>query len=348
MLGPHHIFRLIDVQAQFNPYATMKGVGMDELSWSAELPTGSEVREFDRGGRIEFQNGQVDGFVQRTVVRPGMALYTVEGIAEYAWTLAPQGEAPAGSLVIGTIINGAGVIAANGNQSQEWRGSRKSYLLSLAERDIAYHLRPCERWQAVALLLKPEALENFASQNGTLPPCAQAVLDDGTVPILNMFEHGSAVLRIAHDIIRSPYRGTMDALWRESKALELLAHQFDHLNFRRQSAKPLSPRELLQVKDAYDLLVSDLRDPPGVNALAAQVRMAPRRLNQGFREVYGSTAFETLIEARMKVAHAMLLERRDIPLKHLAWLVGYTQLSNFISAYRRRFGMAPGQMRRTQ
>ena len=45
-------------------------------------------------------------------------------------------------------------------------------------------------------------------------------------------------------------------------------------------------------------------------------------------------------------AREMLAELPEIPLKQIAWTVGYAQATNFISAYRRRFGVPPGQHKR--
>lgn len=321
---------------------------MDELSWIVETAAEAEEQHFDLGGRILFEDGPFSGFIERTAVRPGIALYRAEGLSTHAWRLKAQGEAPAGNLVFGAMLDGAGVIDAKGNERQGWRGPGRSYVLSLAERDITYHLEAGEPWRAVTLLLEPEALESLAMQNGDLPAVARAVLDDGQLPVSSVFELNRAVMRTAHDLLRSPYRGTMETLWRESKALEFLAHQLDHLGSSGAAPASLNPRDLARVKEAYELLVASLREPPGLETLAAQVRLAPRKLNQGFRQLYGMTVFEALLEARMKTAHAMIRERHDVPLKHLAWMVGYNQLSNFINAYRRRFGVPPGQHRRSQ
>ncbi len=321
---------------------------MDELAWIVETATESEEQHFGPGDRINFQDGPFTGFIERVAVRPGIALYRAEGLSSHAWKLKAQGEAPAGNLVLGAMLDGAGSIDAKGNERQGWRGSGRSDVLSLAEREITYHLEGGEPWRAVTLLLEPEALESLAAQNGGLPTVARAVLEDGQLPVSHVFDLNRAVMRAAHDLLRPLYRGNMATLWRESKALELLTHQLDHLGSRTAQLPPLGPRDLARVKEAYQLLIANLRDPPGLEALAAQVRLAPRRLNQGFRHLYGMTVFEALLEARMKAAHAMIRERQDVPLKHIAWMVGYNQLSNFINAYRRRFGMSPGQHRRSE
>lgn len=321
---------------------------MDELSWIVSTSGETKVQNFDPHGRIEFQDGPFTGFIERIEVRPGIALYRLEGVSTHAWQMKAQGEAPAGNLVVGTMLDGAGIIDAKGNERQVWRGPGRSYVLSLAEREITYRVEGGVPWRAVTLLLEPEALERLGSQNGSLPTWARAVLDDGRLPISSVFEHDRAVMRAAQEILLSPYRGSMETLWRESKALEFLARQLDHPGTSRPPALSLNPRDLAKVEEAYGLLLANLREPPTLELLAAQVRIPPRRLNQGFRQLYGMTVFEALLEARMKTAHTMILERQDIPLKHLAWLVGYNQLSNFINAYRRRFGVSPGMQRRIE
>lgn len=319
---------------------------MDEKSWIAEAAGRAEGQEFDPDGRIAFEDGPFSGSIERLQIRPGIALYRAEGISSHAWKLRAIGGSPAGNLVLGTMLNGAGTIEAKGNERQLWRGSGRPFLLSLAEREIAYHLEPGEQWSAVTLLLEPEALETLASQNG-LPPLARAVLENGQLPVSQVFELNPMIVRSAHELLRSPYRGSMATLWRESKALELLTHHLDHLAEDAMPPAALNPRDLARVRDAYQQLVEDLRAPPSLEALAAQAKLSPRRLNQGFRYLYGMTVFDALLEARMKASYCIVRERQDIPLKHVAWMVGYNQLSNFINAYRRRFGVPPGQHRRS-
>lgn len=319
---------------------------MDEKTWVAEAAGKAEEQEFDSDGRIAFEDGPFSGSIERMQIRPGIALYRVEGASSHAWRLRAIGESPAGNLVLGTMLEGAGTIDAKGNERQLWRGPGRPFLLSLAEREIAYHLEAGEQWTAVTLLLEPEAMENLASQN-ELPPLARTVLKDGRLPVSQVFDLNPTVVRSAHEILRSPYRGSMEALWRESKALELLAHHLDHLSESGTPQSALGLRDLARVREAYKQLVEDLRTPPSLATLAAQAKLSPRRLNQGFRYLYGMTVFDALLEARMKAACDLVRERQDVPLKHIAWMVGYNQLSNFINAYRRRFGVPPGQHRRS-
>jgi AraC family transcriptional regulator, positive regulator of tynA and feaB len=64
----------------------------------------------------------------------------------------------------------------------------------------------------------------------------------------------------------------------------------------------------------------------------------------------GGTSFgATLIEARLKRAKSLLEDRRfdRISIADIAWRSGFTNPSHFARRFRRRFGVAPGDFRRT-
>lgn len=318
---------------------------MDESAWIIEAPDGREEQHFDGRELLNFDKGSFSGFMDRVMLRPGVALYRVAGSSEHPWKLTALGSSPPGNVVLGTLLGGAGTIDADGNEDRSWRGGGSPYVLSLASREITYRIEAKENWRAVTLLLEPDALEDLASEE-QLPPLTRAILDDGYLPILEILKADRTIGRLAHELFNSPYRGRMGKLWRESKALELLASHLDRLAESSPVRQDLNARDVLRIREVHEMLLSDLRSPPDLQALAVAARMSPRRLNQGFRQVYGMTVFEALLEARMQAAHHMVRECPEVPLKNVAWQIGYNQLSNFINAYRRRFGISPGQDRR--
>lgn len=317
---------------------------MDETAWIVEGAGQNYAREFDPHGSIAFNDGPFSGFIERFPVRTGISLYRVEGATTHAFRLTAMGDAPAGNLVLGTMLDGSGTILAKGNAQQAWR-KQGSFVLSLAERETGYQLEAETQWRAVTLLLEPEALERLAAEDG-LPPITRAVLDDGSLPVSRLTALNRNLGRVAEDLIQPAYRGTMAALWREAKALELLTLHLDSLAEEQVVRRDFSPRDLTRVREARDRLLADLRSPPSLEELAAAVGLSARRLNQGFRRLYGITVFDCLLEERMRLARQIILDGPAVPLKHLAWMVGYNQLSNFGNAYRRHFGVSPGRHRR--
>jgi AraC-like DNA-binding protein len=138
----------------------------------------------------------------------------------------------------------------------------------------------------------------------------------------------------------------MAQLYHESRVMQLVALQLGLFGSELPSRYQLSSVEVLKVREARERLVADLSNPPDLVTLARAVALRSKRLNEGFRALYGTTVFDYLLDARMDAARRALDEGLDVPLKQLAWQLGYNQLPNFINAFRRRFGIAPGAYRR--
>lgn len=94
------------------------------------------------------------------------------------------------------------------------------------------------------------------------------------------------------------------------------------------------------VAAARRLLLADLREPPTVARLARRLGVGARRVSAAFRAVLGRTVSDVVREARLEAARRAI-ETRDAPLKQIAWEVGYGDVTNFIHAFRNRFGAPP-------
>ncbi len=110
------------------------------------------------------------------------------------------------------------------------------------------------------------------------------------------------------------------------------------------AALDLGQREREWVKQACVLLDERLGDPPTVLELARTVGTNERRLSELFREQTGTTVFGYLREQRLLMA-ARLLVQTNIPVQDMAEQIGYSTSSNFITAFRARFGCSPRRYR---
>ncbi|RYE75113.1 MAG: AraC family transcriptional regulator, partial [Hyphomicrobiales bacterium] len=242
------------------------------------------------------------------------------------------------------ILAGSGILSAAGSEDQSWQECGRLYALTPFGRRTSYHVTAGATWRSTALKVDARIIDRVA--NDHVPDIVREAVDNGGTPISTSMPLAPALARVAEDLVRPIYRGRMATLYRESKVLELLALQFDAFAAEPGRHAGLTPREAVRVRDARDRLLSDLKDTPQLHALAQSVGMTPKRLNQGFRELYGTTVFEMLRDTRLDAARELLAELPDTPLKQIAWTVGYAQATNFISAYRRRFGVPPGQHKR--
>ena len=88
-----------------------------------------------------------------------------------------------------------------------------------------------------------------------------------------------------------------------------------------------------------------LESPPTVEALARQVGLSETTLKRGFHQVFNTTVFGYLRGRRMERAREALQSGEATVLESAA-LVGYSNPSNFASAFRRQFGVNPKQFQR--
>lgn len=82
-----------------------------------------------------------------------------------------------------------------------------------------------------------------------------------------------------------------------------------------------------------------------LHELARRARMNARKLNLGFKNLFGVTLFVYLREQRLQAAHDRILSTRS-PLKLIARSAGYKSYSNFSAAFLVRFGYGPAHLRK--
>ncbi len=69
------------------------------------------------------------------------------------------------------------------------------------------------------------------------------------------------------------------------------------------------------------------------------------RFERGFRELSGVSVFRWRHNYKLDIARE-LLQAQTLPIKEIAFQLRYTHTTNFIHAFRRRFGEPPGAVRR--
>lgn len=127
----------------------------------------------------------------------------------------------------------------------------------------------------------------------------------------------------------------------QSKAMEFLTALV-----RLQAGYTQSPRV---PKDARAQAIRDHINACGFNlpnsqALSRMFGLTPRTLNAAFVDAYGMTVSRYVKEHRLLIAHEQLTNS-DVSIREIAARVGYSQVSNFSSAFKSLFGYAPSTVR---
>ncbi len=153
---------------------------------------------------------------------------------------------------------------------------------------------------------------------------------------------------VAARALYHPYQGTAARLHLEGCGLELLALQIDR--FTRQGIhreKPLCRTDEERIRMAGDILMRQMESPPTIPELALQVGMNSAKLQREFKQVFGTTVGQFLVQQRMACARELLLNR-DTDVTQAALSVGYSNVSHFSRCYKKTFGVTPIRHKQTR
>lgn len=153
---------------------------------------------------------------------------------------------------------------------------------------------------------------------------------------------------IAHQVLNCPFEGSAKRLFMESKALEILALQLGALSpsgLRETEAPNKAERERLE--EARRILDDEYSDPPSLVTLARRVGLNDFKLKRGFRTLFETTVFGYVRRVRMEKALAML-QIGALNVSEVATASGYACFGHFSVAFRKRFGIAPSDVKRAR
>lgn len=151
---------------------------------------------------------------------------------------------------------------------------------------------------------------------------------------------------IIRQILECPYDETTRQFYFDLKVREYLYVMLQRAYKRPPSRYRYTPYETSCIIKAHDMLLEDVsKKPMSLQMLSRAVAINEFKLKAGFKQIFGLSIFDCLHEARMEKARELLLST-DMPIKQICVLTGYPRMTNFITAFRKKFGYTPGALRR--
>lgn len=155
-----------------------------------------------------------------------------------------------------------------------------------------------------------------------------------------------AMKEITSQILNCPFDETTRRFYFDIKVRELLYQILENAYKRNLTHRSFTPWEIKRIHEARDILETYIsKKPPLIRSLAKQVALNEFKLKAGFRQYFNSGIFEWLLERKMQYAKELVLTT-NMPIKEICGMVGYPLTTNFITAFRRRFAVTPGALRR--
>lgn len=245
------------------------------------------------------------------------------------------------SLMVQSLIRGQALIndLDNGRQYLYSRGN-DIYRFTESVRLIPAH-DSSSTVEVITLLIGKSVLATLLGEGqantllkrlGLLPP-----------PQVHVRPTPGYVTKPLHTALDQSLRGSLKMVVAQARTLEYLAALSQSVQEPEKSKVASSDRKL--VHRLHDYLLQLEGAVPTLIELASTFGRSAQLLNDDFVAEYGESIYGFMQERRMQQAHEAIL-KTDIALKQLSERMGYSHVSNFSAAFKRRFGYAPGSIRK--
>jgi len=148
------------------------------------------------------------------------------------------------------------------------------------------------------------------------------------------------------EILNCTYTEGLRLLFIESKCTELLvlqAEAFESDVFKNENSPPQSAYDKDCIYHARDYLIQNIHQPPSIAQLAKVCGINEFKLKKGFKGLFDKSIFGYLSDHKLNYAKQLLLE--GIPIKAVAFQLGYSSVQHFSNAFRKKFAVPPGKVR---
>jgi len=306
------------------------------------LREATEERTLQLSERAVIDNEKWRATIERLEIGPGLRVFLTDAEAHHDITVEARDDRTdqwMGSQV--TIAGRADIDFLDGQRTHA--ASDHALLFRASGRSAAYSLRAGAKFHSAGYGLCVERIVRLF--DGEVPDPLRALFDSKIDVSRVIAMRGSGLLRnLAASLFARGFNGPLRTLMMEGAVIQLLAAQAAAATHRPpiRSRRPLTMRERDAIREARARLLADMRRPPTVGELATIVQLTEKRLNSGFRTLFGTTVFQTLRNERLEHARIALLSG-TVPIKQVAFRVGYNHVTNFINAFAVRYGAPPRQ-----
>ncbi len=135
---------------------------------------------------------------------------------------------------------------------------------------------------------------------------------------------------------------SIENLYLKAKAYELLSLYFNRTEDADIEQCPflVDEENVLKIKDAKDIIIARMTEPPSLQELANEVGLTLKKLKEGFKQIYGDSVYSFLFDYKMEYARK-LLESKQYNVNEVGLKIGYSTASHFIAAFKKKYGTTP-------
>ncbi|MCG8334384.1 MAG: AraC family transcriptional regulator [Proteobacteria bacterium] len=305
-----------------------------------------DCQDFDFN-QLESETGYAS--MRAVRLRPGLYMLITDRINHESFTYAY--EIKHSYLEISYHLKGSGLFHINSEhlppgQAKVLKGS--NMITFLPQTWGTCHMTESEQYLTVCIFIDPELFMEFVDQDVDLLPDSIKLLfnKQERAPFFQGYSINCQENLLLHQLLSCPFKGSAGRLFTESKVIELIARFVEKLFDRQRkpgAGKPRNPEDIEKLYQARELLVADLSRAPTLSELSRKTGLNEFKLKSGFKSEFNATIHGYFQFARMQKARD-LIEQGKHNVSQVAWEMGYVNVSHFIGAYRKIFGINPGSL----
>lgn len=173
--------------------------------------------------------------------------------------------------------------------------------------------------------------------------CSLDCFDSDQIPG-RTYQLSTSIQVILHQLLNCTYNSGLRELYIEAKILELLAVYFSETVIqtdRLTASSVLSADDIKCIHSAKEILDNNLTDSPTIQHLSKLVNLNEYKLKKGFKELFSIPVHTYVIQRKLEFAK-LLMDSKRISVSEAAYRAGYGNVSHFASAFRKQYGVNPG------
>ena len=140
--------------------------------------------------------------------------------------------------------------------------------------------------------------------------------------------------------------GTLRRLFIEAKVVELLTLQISQINALPAEKKVLKKMDTDKLNEVRALLLANIHKPHSIEELSKTAGINRTKLQEGFKELFGTTIFGFITDVRLEEARERIRDKSNAAsIAEIAALAGYKNPQHFTAAFKRKFGFLPKDLK---
>lgn len=213
-------------------------------------------------------------------------------------------------------------------------------LLYNPQRDLPMELDIIPKTQLVTVLVSIKKLHSLFSQEAEQIPFLSNENKDKKYYKDHVTTPAMAV--VLSQILQHQPNALMGRLYLKGKVYELLSLYFNPAEATNIAECPflVDEENVRKIRNAKQIILERMINPPSLQELSDEIGLSLKKLKEGFKQLYGSTVYQFLLDYKMDYAR-QLLGTGSHNVNEVAHQLGYSNSSHFIDAFKKKFGTTP-------